>query len=68
MQVGQLEAGALPRFLRLRGPITPGTRPFRVSSSNRCPSSISGELPPIVAKDSSPLSSTFVTAIPISSM
>ena len=42
--------------------------PARVSSSKRWPISISGEMPPIVVKESSPLSSMFVIAMPISSM
>ena len=48
--------------------IAPGMGPLSVRSSIRWPISISGEMPPTVVKESSPFSSMFVTATPISSM
>ena len=70
VQVGVLEPQAVARPVPA-GPAArdnPGNGPFRVSSSKRWPSSISAEIPPIVVNDSSPFSSMFVTAMPISSM
>ena len=70
MQVGVLEPRAVAQLLRLEAPAAdgPAIGPVRVSSSKRWPSSVSGAMPPIVVKESRPLSSMFVIAIPISSM